>query len=270
MNGDETLRDEAPTHPDDGRDDRDGRSQTQRASRGDRVAGPRIRLITQERNPFSEKVARALALKKLPFERVLVSEPEEIRQFSPDTHQLPVLEIDGERRAESGAILYWLDEIYPHPPLLSSDSKAAEAQRSLAAWSDSSFAFYWNRWLASQEGGADADGPAEPDGFLDRMRGSLGRSLGLGARPSRSVALEMQVIAGIERRLDDLVGLLGDRDYFHASQPSMADLAVLGMLLLIRYGPIPGSPEMLAARPILVAYVQRLEAATGGASEYAA
>lgn len=239
------------------------------AASDERVGGPRIRLITQERNPFSEKVARALALKKLPFERVLVEEPEEIRRYNPETGELPVLEIDGDRRADSGAILYWIDEIHPDPPLLSPDSKAAEAQRSLAAWSDSSFAFYWNRWRASQEN-VPEDGPPLDPGFLDRMRSSVGRSLGLGNRPSRSDALGMQVIAGIERRLDDLVVLLGDRAYFHADQPSMADLAVFGMLLLIRYGPIPGSPEMLAARPSLVAYVERLEAATGGASEYAA
>jgi len=234
-----------------------------------RVAGPQIRLITQVRNPFSEKVARALALKKLPFERLIVDGPEDLRRYSPETSMLPVLEIDGERRAESAQILFWLDEIHPEPPLLSSDSKVAEAQRSLAEWSDSSFAFFWNRWLASQE--PEGDDETLPDSsFLERMRSSLGRSLGLGARSTRSDALEMQVIDGLSRRLDDLVGLLGDRAYFHAEEPSMGDLAVLGMLLLMQHGPIPGSAEMLAERPTLVSYLDRLESATGGRSEFAA
>ncbi len=223
-------------------------------------ASATVRLITQERNPFSEKVARALALKKIEFERVIVTEPHEIALYSPDTRELPVLEIDGERRPESGAILFWLDERYPEPPLLSPDTKVAEAQQRLAEWSDSSFAWYWNRWLASQEP-VEAGAAAPTDsGFLERMRSSLG----LGTRASRTDTLELQVIAGIERRLDDLVGLLGDREFFHADQPSMADLAVFGMLLLIMHGPIPGSREMLEARPSLVAYLHRLENATGG------
>ncbi len=224
----------------------------------------RVRLITQERNPFSEKVARALSLKKVEFERVVVSEPEEIRHYSPDTLTLPVLEIDDERRPESGAILFWLDERYPEPPLLASDSKVAEAQRSLAEWSDSSFAFYWNRWLASQEEPVEGEAETPDSGFLERMRASLGRSLGIGVRASRNDALELQVIDGISRRLDDLAALLGDRNYFHSDSPSMADLAVFGMLVLIQHGPIPGSKEMLAARPSLVAYLERLESATGG------
>lgn len=224
-----------------------------------------VRLYTQVRNPFSEKVARALALKKVEFERVIVSESEDIRRLSPEAETLPVLEIGGERRANSGAILHWIDEVYPEPPLLSSDSKVAEAQRSLAEWSDSSFAFYWNRWTASQElEQDDIEGGGDDAGFLERMRASLGRSLGIGVRASRADALELQVIDGISRRLDDLESLLGDRTYFHAEQPSMADLAVFGMLLLIQHGPIPGSKEMLAARPSLVAYLHRLEAATGG------
>jgi len=217
-----------------------------------------VRLYTQERNPFSEKVARALALKKVEFERVIVSDPDAIARYSPEVRTLPVLEIDGERRPESGAILYWLDERYPEPPLLSSEPKVALAQRSLAAWSDSSFAWYWNRWLASQE--PAAAGAAARPRLVDRMRSGLG----LGSRSSRRDPLELQVIDGIERRLDDLVSLLGERDFFHADQPSMADLAVFGMLLLIQHGPIPGSREMLAARPSLVAYLHRLEGATGG------
>jgi glutathione S-transferase len=217
------------------------------------------------RNPFSEKVARALALKKVEFDRVIVSGSDEIARYSPEKRTLPVLQIGDEWRAESGVILDWIDERYPEPPLLSSDSKVAEAQRSLAEWSDSSFAFYWNRWLASQEPLDEAAATPAADGrFLERMRSSLGRSLSRGARPSRKDALELQVIDGIARRLDDLEKLLGERDFFHADQPSMADLAVFGMMLLIEHGPIPGSADMLAARPTLVAYVRRLEAATGG------
>ena len=225
--------------------------------------GRSVRLYTQERNPFSEKVARGLAFKKIPFERVIVSEPGEIAKLNPEEATLPVLEIDGERRGDSGAILEWLEVIFPEPALVSSDSKVAEAQRSLATWSDSSFAFYWNRWLATQEPEAE-EGVEDDAGAFERVVSHIGRRLGLSARDTANDIRQAQVGDAIARRLDDLVGLLGDRQFFHSETPSVADLAVLGMLLLVREGPIPGSREALEARPSLVAYLGRLEAATGG------
>lgn len=228
-----------------------------------------IRLYTQLRNPFSEKVARGLAFKKLEFERVIVSEPEDIALLNPETALLPVLEIAGERRHESSAILEWIDVLYPQPALLSSDTKVAEAQRSLAAWSDSSFAFYWNRWRATQEPLDDGRSGADSGPFA-RALSRVGRRIGLSTRGSANDLREAQVVEALARRLDDLVGLLGDRSFFHSETPSMADLGVLGMLLLMREGPIPGSRAMLEARPPLVAYLNRLEAATGGPSSAAA
>ena len=46
--------------------------------------------------PFTEKVARGLALKKLEFELVEPESPEDYRRWNPETAQLPVIDIDGE------------------------------------------------------------------------------------------------------------------------------------------------------------------------------
>ena len=54
-----------------------------------------------------------------------------------------MLEIDGERNADSTDILCRLDQLYPNPPLLSSDPKVAEAQRQLEDWADESFLWYF-------------------------------------------------------------------------------------------------------------------------------
>jgi hypothetical protein len=43
----------------------------------------------------------------------------------------------------------------------------------------------------------------------------------------------------------------------------MADLGVYGMLRTIRMGNIPGADRLLADRRTLVAYMERLEKATG-------
>lgn len=219
-----------------------------------------VRLYTQRRNPFSEKVASALALKRLPFERVVSDSPEDIRRWSPISQRLPVLEVDGRRRHESAAILDWLDEIQPDPPLLARDVKTAEAQRRLAEWSDSSFLWYWDRWRMARYPLPGDEQPADPS-LLARLRSGLGRTLGRGHSPASRVALrELEVLEGIARRLDDLVGFLGNRPYFHADAPSVADLSVHGMLRLLSAGPIPGAPALIAQRAPLVAHRARMDA----------
>ena len=56
---------------------------------------PTVRLYTQSMNPYAEKVAAALALKGIAFERIISDEPEDLQRWSPIARMLPVLEIDG-------------------------------------------------------------------------------------------------------------------------------------------------------------------------------
>jgi glutathione S-transferase len=213
--------------------------------------------------PFTEKVRRALLLKKLEFEVREPTSPEDYKRWSPRTGLLPVLEIDGDRIADSTDILYALDERYPSPPLLSPDAKVAEQQRQLEEWADESFLWYF---LAFRRG-AERDRPvtgegAEPRRHLPRfLRRSLAwlRSGGTWERP------ETSLVRGVGDRLDDLVNFLGGRPYFYGEMISMADLGVYSMLSTMRRSDgIPGSPEMVASRPTLVEFMRRLENETGG------
>lgn len=212
-----------------------------------------IRLYSQTMNPFSEKVARALALKRLAHERVEVNDPSEIQRLSPVTRRLPVLEIDGEQRAESPQILDWLEERYPEPSLYSRDPQTRQAQRRLAEWSDTSFAWYWDRWRAARfPRPGDEKPPAA--GLLAKLRGSLGQR-----PPSRVELRELEVTDEMSHRLDDLIGFLGNRPFFHADEPSAADLSVCGMLSVIAFGPMVAGTNLLQQRPQLVRYMERVE-----------
>ena len=71
---------------------------------------PKLRLFTQAMNPFSAKVELTLALKGLPYDKEVSSDPADIKRWSPVTGLLPVLEIDGTRIPDSTAILAALDE----------------------------------------------------------------------------------------------------------------------------------------------------------------
>lgn len=220
------------------------------------MSRPTVRLYTQSLNPFSEKVAAALALKRIPFERIVSDEPEDLQRWSPIARMLPVLEIDGRRKSDSQKIVRWLDELYPEPPLYSRDPRVAEAQLNLAEWSDNSFSWYWNRWRTARYPQPGDESPIE-DSLLTRIKEKIGRTFGHTPR-SRADLRELEIIDELQDRMDDLVGFLRDRPFFHADEPSIADLSVYSMLLILREGPIPDCAEAIAERPTLAAFLDRI------------
>ncbi|MEE8582084.1 MAG: glutathione S-transferase family protein [Myxococcota bacterium] len=221
-----------------------------------------IRLYTQKLNPYAEKVSLALNFKGLPYERIESDDPEDRKRWSPVSGLLPVLEIAGERVHESAKILRWLETRFPEPPLLSKDPKTAAAQQRFAEWSDTSFVWYWNRWRTARFPRPGDERPPE-DGLLAKVRRGVRRGLGRPrARPSRVELREFEVAEELVKRLDDLVGMLGERAYFLADEPSVADLSVFGMLNVIGNGPILEGRDAIEARPRLSAYMERMEEIT--------
>jgi glutathione S-transferase len=222
----------------------------------------RIILYGPRRTPYTEKVRRALVLKGLDFELREPSRPEDYKLWSPETGLLPVLAIDSERVSDSTGILLRLDELYPKPSLLASDPMIAAQQRQLENWADESFLWYWNRWLvlAQQRQAAEPTRARRGPLGVPGVRQALAwlRAGGTWERP------ETGLLRGIEDRLGDLVNLLGSRRFFYADQPSMADLAVYGMLFVLRMDAMTGSARLLASRPTLLEFMRRVEEATGG------
>jgi glutathione S-transferase len=215
-----------------------------------------IKLYTQVQNPFTEKVAAALGLKKLAFERVVSEDPEDVKRWSPIARTLPVLEIDGRRKADSASIIEWIDTLFPAPPLVARDAKTAEAQRNLAEWSDTSFAWYWNQWRAARFPQPGDEAPVDVS-LLGKLIKKVGRSFG--HKPlSRADVRELQIVAKLEDRFEDLVGFLRDRPFFYADEPSIADLSVYSMLKILEVGPIPHCQEAIAERPTLVGFIARM------------
>lgn len=227
---------------------------------GTRMA--RIRLYTQSINPFTAKVELALALKGLDYEREVSNDAADIKRWSPVTQQLPVIEIDGQRTHDSSEILKKLEELFPEPALRARDPKTARAQTRLAVWSDSSFLFYWNRWREARFPQPGDEKPAEDPTLLGKLRVGIARAFGSGGSLSRRELREAQVIDGIASRFSDLTAFLGDRPFFYADEPSLADVSVYGMLRLLHDGPITGARELILENPDLVAYMERMQKKT--------
>ena len=220
---------------------------------------PKIRVYTQSINPFTAKVELALALKGLAYEREVSDDPEDLKRWSPVTRQLPVADIDGKRVQDSEAILRELDQRFPDPLLLAADPKTARAQQRLAEWSDSSFLFYWNRWREARFPRPGDQMPADNASLLGKLRGAVAAAFGThGSQLSRRELREAEVLNGIAARLSDLSAFLGERDFYYADGPSVADVSVYGMLRLLYDGPMTGARDLICLRPELLAYMQRM------------
>lgn len=237
-------------------------------SRSERPAAslipPRLVLFGTRRSPFVEKVARGLEYKGLAFQLVEPTSPFEFARWNPVTRKMPVLEIDGERVGDSTFILREIERRVSEPALLSSISIVAAAQRQLEDWADESL--YWLILAIRAH-------PENLPAAARQMVASLApawRALGTPvARQMLRRAVEAQgmgrlpvdiLLAELSARLDDLVTLLDDRPWFYSRQFGMADLAVYAQLRFLASGPTPEAAALLAERPALVDFVQRVGA----------
>jgi glutathione S-transferase len=222
----------------------------------ERPAAPKIVVYGPRRAPFTEKIALALGFKGLDAEWVEPAGPEDYRRWSPETGLLPAMDYDGTRTSDSSAILDWIEQRHPKPPLLSHEPRTARMQRSLEAWVGETFYDYWIRWVRAVAAASDSSQrtPAREGGELARL-GILGRlrnaHLELGARAEPR-------LPDFARRLDDLERFLGDRPFFYAWRVSRADMTAVAFLRSLESGAIPDGERMLARRPTLVALMSRV------------
>jgi glutathione S-transferase len=222
--------------------------------------GRKITLFGPAEIPFTEKVRRALRYKGLDFDLMEPSDPSDYRRWNPKSGLLPVLEIDGEIHPDSTAILFKLDELFPDPPLLSSDARISGQQKQLEDWADENLLWYFNKWLRLQtntQTDVDAGSSGARRFRVFRRLFAWLRAGGTWERP------ETAILRGIGDRLDDLIGFLGTRPFFYSNRVSMADLGVYAMLYSMSLETIPGSKKLVSNRPPLVEFMQRVEAATG-------
>ena len=212
-----------------------------------------ITLYGPREAPFVLKVELALVLKKLEFALEVPRGPEDYKRWSPETGLLPVIDVDGTRVHDSSAILDFLDERFPEPPLLSSDPKLASSQRTLEAWAEQTFFYYWMTHLRTL---VRAD--ETPNGDSPPRTGARSRL----TRRKKAPTLNVQEGLGKEfgQRLDDLVNFLGSRPFFYSDRVGRADLAVYSFLNYIpeTAGPVKAIVE---SRQALVDLMLRVEAA---------
>jgi glutathione S-transferase len=220
--------------------------------------------------PYTEKVRRALIYKGLEFAFREPESAEDYARWSPRTGQLPVLDHEGEWIPDSTDILYRLEVLHPEPPLLARDPTVAAKQRQLEDWADESFSWHYMKYRSLVDGG-EMPLPTAGDQDLSVSERVTSSALRRFAAWVRAGGTWERPVTGLLRqlgdRLDDLVNFLGARPFFYATEISMADLSVYGMLYTMRFDAIPGSAALLEERSALMAFMVRVEERTGGPPE---
>jgi glutathione S-transferase len=183
--------------------------------------------------PFAQGLVRDLRVRWALREAGLAYETrllEPAERFSPAHRAIspfglvPVIDIDGRRLIESGAILYTIGR--QSPALMPQDEAARD--QTLA-------------WMFAALNTVDP--PVLALFAIDRLHGGE-----TGSPARRSEAVE-----AVERRLDELTEALGAREYL-LGRFTVADILMTAVLRFIRH------TELVAAHPTLAAYVARCEA----------
>ena len=107
------------------------------------------------------------------------------------------------------------------------DPREAAWVHVLEDWADESFLYYFQRWTGLAQDRAVETEKRRPSSPLLRLAAWL-RAGGTWERPHTAI------LRSIDDRLGNLVNFLGSRRFFYADTPSIADLAVYGMLLTMR------------------------------------
>lgn len=225
-----------------------------------------LRLWQYEISPYCDKIRRALNWKGLEYEvkEVPVSGTLGVKKVNP-AGKLPCLEHDGRFVGDSTDIAYYLEERFPEPPLLPRDPELRARCHVLEDWADESLYFYEMRLRFTVPHNAERFIPklTEHDPAWVRslarfvvppmMRGVLSRQ-GLGRKSLDAV------VRDVERHVDALAGLLGERDWLVGDALTLADLAVFAQLSCIRATDEGG--KLVEARPAVAAWLSRVDAAT--------
>jgi glutathione S-transferase len=179
------------------------------------------------------KVRKALDLKGLPYEKVEVSPMWRIGLLRESGQMLVPTLVDGDRVvADSTAILLYLEEAYPDPPLLPADPEQRAECLILEAWADETFMAltrrlaYWNITSRLDLFGAlffPAAPPALQKPLAAVARKALRMRFGMSAHQNRDDEAEAR------RAAEAAVIRLDGRDHLVGDSVTIADVGLASM-----------------------------------------
>ncbi|MFN6560677.1 MAG: glutathione S-transferase [Nostoc sp. ChiSLP01] len=206
-----------------------------------------LELYQWELSQYSEKVRLILDFKGLDYRKIEVTPGiGQVELFRlTGQRQVPVLK-DGNRYiVDSTEIAKYLDLEYPGRPLIPQDAKKRGLTLLIEEWADESIGIKGRKALfaaVSQDQNFRRSllPTSTPDIFKSLVEGvpaDLLTVFGIGVGYSPEVI--QSAIASLKQDLQALTLLLADSPYLTGDEPTLADLAVAGLSILLKFPPGP-------------------------------
>jgi glutathione S-transferase len=202
-----------------------------------------IELYQFEMSHYCEKVRLILDYKGLAYKKVEVTPG--VGQFDlyrmAGQRQVPVIKDGNMVVADSTAIAKYLDEKYPDRPVIPTEAKLKAVCLMMEEWADESIGVKARTAFIGavnkDQGLRKALLPNSTPGFLKDLVGSvpgdvlsmLGMGVGLGPDAVKSAH------SSLRQDLEALSLLLLDQPYLIGDQPTMADFAVAGLTMYLKF-----------------------------------
>ncbi|BAY89887.1 MULTISPECIES: glutathione S-transferase [unclassified Tolypothrix] len=217
-----------------------------------------LELYQWELSQYSEKVRLILDYKELNYRKIEVTPGiGQVELFRlTGQRQVPVLK-DGSRYiADSTEIAKYLDLEYPERPLIPKDPKKRGACLLIEEWADESIGIKGRKALfaaiSQDQNFRKSLLPTSTPDILKNLIEGVPRDfltvLGVGVGYSPDVI--KSAIADLKQDLEALTLLLADSPYLLGDEPSLADLAVAGLSILLKFpeGPYLDLPAELKGK----------------------
>ncbi|MBW4688797.1 MAG: glutathione S-transferase family protein [Komarekiella atlantica HA4396-MV6] len=219
-----------------------------------------LELYQWELSQYSEKVRLILDYKGLDYRKIEVTPGiGQVELFRlTGQRQVPVLKDRNKYIADSTAIAKYLDLEYPERPLLPQDPKKRGVTLLLEEWADESIGVKGRKALFSaisqdQNFRKSLLPTSVPDVFKSLVEGvpsDFLTVLGFGVGYSPDVI--KSAIADLKQDLDALTLLLADSPYLTGDEPTLADLTVAGLSILLKFpsGPYLDLPASIRGKGV--------------------
>ncbi|BAZ21635.1 glutathione S-transferase [Kalymmatonema gypsitolerans NIES-4073] len=222
-----------------------------------------LELYQFELSQYSEKVRLILDYKGLEYRKIEVTPGiGQVELFRlTGQRQVPVLK-DGSRYiADSTEIAKYLDSQYPERPLIPTDPKKRGVCLLIEEWADESIGIKGRKALFSaisqnqnfRKSLLPTNTPDVLKNLVEGVPSDVLTVLGLGVGYSPDAI--RSAIADLKQDLEALVLLLADSPYLVGDEPTLADFAVAGLSILLKFpdGPYLDLPASIRGKgvPIL-------------------